>query len=159
MWVSREKFVTLSPLPHTHSTLYSLTTGEPIATSPDSTFRFPLPDGVHSVTWDLRTGHAGWWLETPGKGDDEAPKQILSSDYCFRAAVSGSLRYVVYEQPGGELWRVSLPDGKRERLPSVFDGINPLMWSDIQFSLDDKSVVYGKTRLEAKLVLVENLFK
>jgi WD40 repeat protein len=159
VWVSHENFVSTSAFPHPHSTLYSLTTDEPIEVSPDSSLRFPLPDGVHSVTWDMRTGHAGWWLETPGKGDDGAPRQILSSDYCFRAAVSASLRYLVYQESDGKLWRMSLPDGKRERLPPIFDGINPLMWSDIQFSLDDKSVVYGRTRLEAKLVLVENLFK
>ena len=158
LWIDNDSFVAASLFPKTRSAVYSLGAAEPIAVSPDSTYRFPLPDGVHSVLWDLRTRHAGWWLETGRGGQYEIVTRILSSDYCFRANISSDLRYVVYMEPDGQLWRASLPEGKRERLPSILTGINPVTAS-IDFSLDGKSVVYVKTRLEARLVLIENLFK
>jgi hypothetical protein len=106
----------------------------------------------------LRQGHEGWWLETAGNGEQEALKQILSSEYVYYARASVSLRYLLYQEPSGELWRMSVPEGKRERLPAIFDQTNPFALG-IQMSFDDKSVVYEKSRTDARLVLIENLFE
>ncbi len=157
-WIASDKIVVMSGFPRVRSTLYSATTGEVIEVAADSTCRFPLPDGAHVLIWDLRSGHEGWWLETVGKGGSGELEQILSGDYCFSARASVSLKFLLYGRPDGQLWRVSLPDGRHERMPAVFDGVNPF-FLDVQLSHDDKSVVYGKSRLEGRLVLVENLFK
>jgi hypothetical protein len=53
---------------------------------------------------------------------------------------------------------MSLPEGRRERLPAVFDGANPFLLQ-LQMSLDDRNVLFGKSRVDSRLVLVDNLFK
>jgi len=157
-WIDAERFVINTGLPDPHSTLYSVKASEPIEVAGNSTCQFPLPDGKYVLLWDTRKGHEGWWLKTAGNGEEEALKQILSSEYVYYARASVSLRYLLYQEPSGELWRMSLPEGKRERLPAIFDRINPLTLS-IQMSFDDKSVVYEKSRRDARLVLIENLFE
>jgi serine/threonine protein kinase/Tol biopolymer transport system component len=157
-WIDADRFVTITAPPHTHSTLYSVKAGEPIQAAQDSTCQYPLRDGEHILLWDGRQGHAGFWIKTLGSRENGPPKEILSSEYCYRANPSASLRYLLYLKPVGELWRVSLPDGKRERLPAIFDNLNPAA-RVIQLSLDDKSVVYGKIHYDARLVLIENIFK
>lgn len=85
------------------------------------------------------------------------PKQILSSEYMSSSFTSVSLRYIMYRQANGEVWRISLPDGKRERLPDILNGINPQ--GNIQMSFDDKQLVFLKERLDSRLVLIENVFE
>jgi len=157
-WIDDERFVTNTGLQHPYSTLYSVKASGPIEVAQDSTCQFPLRDGKHVLLWDLRQGHEGWWLETAGNGEQEALKQILSSEYVYYARASVSLRYLLYQEPSGELWRMSVPEGKRERLPAIFDQTNPFALG-IQMSFDDKSVVYEKSRTDARLVLIENLFE
>jgi len=157
-WIDADTFVTMTGLPHMRGTLYSMRAGEPIEVAPDSTCQFPLRDGKHILLLDTRKGHEGWWIKTLGYGGNESPKEILSSEYWNHAVASASFRYLLYLKPDGTLWRVSLPDGRRERLPAIFDGIDPFA-REIQLSFDDKSVVYGKTRYNARLVVIENLFK
>jgi hypothetical protein len=71
--------------------------------------------------------------------------------------VSTSLRYIIYREKNGEVWRISLPDGKRQRLPEILNGINPL--GNIKLSFDDKKIVFLKERLDTRLVLIENVFE
>jgi TolB protein len=156
-WINAEKFVTIARQPHTHTTLYSVHSSEPIEASEDSTRQFPLPDGKYIAIWDIRKGREGWWLKAAGVGQTTAPKQILSSEYMSSSFVSVSLRYIMYREANGEMWRVSIPEGKRERLPEILNGINPQ--GHIQMSFDDKQLVYLKSRVDARLVLIENVFE
>lgn len=157
-WINAEKFVAVVPvhLPYGHTSLYSIHSNEPIEVSPDSTFYFPLPDGKHIAISDLRKGRGGWWIKDVGAGPGETLGQILSSDYIASSWPGASLRYLLYQEANGEVWRVSLPEGKRERLPDILNGIHP---RDIQLSFDDQQLVFLKQRLDARLVLIENVFK
>jgi hypothetical protein len=56
------------------------------------------------------------------------------------------------------MWRISLPDGKRERLSGIINGINPYEFQ-IRTSYDDKYVVYLKPEPDSRVILIENLFK
>jgi len=158
-WISAEKLVTFTPgvLRHSHTTLYSIHRSEPIEVSADSILQFPLPDGKYVAVRDLRKGRGGWWLKTVGMGQGEAMKQILSPEYSSSFWPSVSLHYVIYRQPNGEVWRISIPEGKRERLPAILNGISPL--ATIQMSFDDKQLVFLKERLDTRLVLIENVFE
>ncbi|MDZ7312658.1 MAG: hypothetical protein ONB45_15450, partial [candidate division KSB1 bacterium] len=155
-WINAEKFaaVVLDHPPYGHTSLYSIHSSEPIEVSPDSTIYLPLPDDRHIAIRDLRKGRRGWWIKDVKAGQREALKQILSSDYVFSSWPSVSLRYLLYQEANGEVWRISLPEGKRERLPDILNGINT-----IQTSFDDKQLVFLKQRLDARLVLIENVFK
>jgi serine/threonine protein kinase len=158
-WINEEEFVTITPydLPHPHTALYSIRNSEPIKVSEDSTNEFPLRDGKHLVVRDLRKGREGWWLKTMRPEQSAAPEQILSSKYLFYSYPSISLRYILYQQENGEVWRVSVLDGKKERMPDFLNGINPRL--NIQMSYDDKELVFLKGRLDSRLVLIENVFK
>lgn len=157
-WINAEKFVTVFPQPNTPNTWYSVHSSEPIGVSEDSTHQFSLRDGKYIAVKDFRKGREGWWLKSVGTGEGAPPKQILSAEYMTSSFPSVSLRYIMYRQANGEVWRVSLPQGKRERLPDIMNGINPY-GGNIQMSLDDKQLVFLKERIEARLVLIENVFE
>jgi hypothetical protein len=81
----------------------------------------------------------------------------LSSEYLPYSITSASLRYILYLKPDGGVWRVSIPQGKHEKLPDILNGINPQR--NIDMSFDDRQLVFTKGRLDARLVLIENVFK
>jgi hypothetical protein len=159
-WIDAEHLYTDTPpfLAHTHSTLYSVSKSDPIEVSEDSTWQLPLHDGNHTLFRDCRKGKEGWWLKAARTEQSEAPKQLLSSEYLGSAWPSVSLRYLLYQQTNGELWRISLPDGRRVQLPQIFNGLNPFYF-EIQTSYDDRQEVFVKGRLDARLVLIDNLFE
>ena len=157
-WVNVDKFVVIPWQSSTNSILYSVHKNEPIEVSKDSTWQLPLHDGKYVLIRDTRKGTEGWWLETPQKGQGVARKQILSSEYLWSAWLSVSFRYLLYRQANKEVWRVSISEGKRERLPEILNGINPYFGS-VQMSFDDQQLLYLKYRADARLVLIENVFE
>jgi hypothetical protein len=155
-WIDNSRFLSVLPLPSIRSALYSLPDLKLIETSSDSTWQFPLRDGKGTIVDDLRKGREGWWLISGERSHHTAPKQILSSEYTYSAWPSVSLRYLIYLKSNGEVWRIYLPDGKQERLPQIFDGLNP--WAGyVQLSFDDKHAVFLKERFDSRLVLIDNL--
>jgi len=158
LWINEEEFVVFYPLvfPHPHTVLYSIHSSEAIHVSEDSTNEYPLRDGRHMVVTDMRKGREGWWLKTMGTKQGTAPRQILPSESLLLSYPSVSLRYILYLQPGGEVWRISIPKGIRERLPGFLRGIYP---PDIQMSFDDRQLVFLKQRFDSRLVLIENVFQ
>ena len=73
-------------------------------------------------------------------------------------ALSPSLRFLLEYHAPGEVWKVSLPDGKRERLSGAFSNPN-IEPGSISFSYDDKEAVYATKRISGKLVLIEDFIK
>jgi hypothetical protein len=84
---------------------------------------------------------------------------MLAPEYLYFAWPSTSLRFLLYRQANGEMWRMSLPDGNRERLADIFNGFNPWCGFVLKPSYDDRQVVWLKERLDARLVLIENVFE
>jgi Tol biopolymer transport system component/predicted Ser/Thr protein kinase len=158
LWISNEEFVSFTGLPHTHSVLYSIQRREPLEVAQDSTWRVPLHDGKHVLMWDMRKGREGWYVKRVGAGQDEPARQIVPREYYNSSWPSVSIRYLLSRQANGEMWRISLPDGKRERLSGIINGINPYEFQ-IRTSYDDKYVVYLKPEPDSRVILIENLFK
>jgi len=157
-WIDAEKIVVGSGPLQIHSCIYSVRDFRPIEVSEDSTMEFPLRDGKHRLIWDLRTSRRGWWLTTRGVTPTAERRPILPSEYLFSAWPSVDLRYLFIRKGNGEVWRMVLPDGKQQRLPAILDGLNP--WdAPFQLSYDDTRIVFAKGRLDARLVLIENLFE
>jgi Tol biopolymer transport system component/predicted Ser/Thr protein kinase len=158
LWISAEELIALTGPSHSHSTIYSIHKTEPLEVSQDSTSQIPLPDGKHILFWDMRKGHEGWWLKTRGMEQSAPTRQIVPLENYTYSFPTASLRYLLSNQANGEMWLISLPDGKRVRLPEIFDHLNPYNL-DIRLSYDDKQAVYLKGQLDSRLVLIENLFK
>jgi hypothetical protein len=79
------------------------------------------------------------------------------------AKVSGwslmpSGRFLLEYRAPGEVWKVSLPDGKREQLGGIFTNPN-ITPESISFSYDDQEAVYTTKRISGKLVLIEDFIK
>ena len=68
------------------------------------------------------------------------------------------MKYLIFLQPNGECWRMSLPDGKQERLPGALDRLHPYSRL-VQSSYDDKQMIYVKMQNDSKLVVVDRLFE
>jgi len=158
-WINKENFVVVNPhaLSHPYTALYSIYSTEPITISADSTNEYPLPDGRHIVMSDSRKGREGWWLKTKEAASGTAPVKILPLEYLPYSITSASLRYILYLKSDGEVWRVSIPQGKHEKLPDILNGINPQL--NIDMSFDDRQLVFTKGRPDVRLVLIENVFK
>jgi hypothetical protein len=72
----------------------------------------------------------------------------------MRQVAANTLFYM--EERDGSLWRVQLPDGKKERIPWTFQGLDPFEWS---VSTDGKELYWSEHRTQGKLVMIENPFK
>jgi Tol biopolymer transport system component/predicted Ser/Thr protein kinase len=155
-WIDTEKLVLVVPQPY-RSTLYSIHSDKSIEASPDTTVYFPLPDGKYIAIRDYRKDREGWWLKNVGDVQGGTLKRILSRDEFSASWPSANLHYIIYLQPGGEVWRISVPEGKRERLPDILKGIAPQ--TNIQISFDDQHLVFLKEKLDTRLVLIDNLFE
>jgi hypothetical protein len=53
---------------------------------------------------------------------------------------------------------MSVPDGKRERLPELFRALNPA-YGNLRMSRDDKQAVFLKVRSDCRLLVIDNPFK
>jgi len=156
-WIDSRRFITIAPYPNIYSTLYAVDESGPIKTSEAFNCEFPLPGGKHILVAFSKKGQEGWWLKESGPGQDTVAKLLLGGDSFASAWPTVNLRNLLYVKPNGEVWRMSLPDGHEQRLPAVFNGLNPFHM-DLQLSWDDRQVVFKKTREFSRLVLIDNLF-
>lgn len=143
---------------HLRQVLYSIHGSQPISVGQDSVLEYPLADGGYTLLRDLRKGSEGWLLRGAGVDQGEAPRQILSADYVNSAALTSSRRYLLYMEPGGDVWRMAVPGGKRERLPELFGSLNPAA-GNIRTSRDDKQVAFLKVRRDCRLLVIDNPFE
>ncbi|MCX6143682.1 MAG: protein kinase [Ignavibacteriales bacterium] len=119
----------------------------------DDAFRtFPLPGNQYVLRFSETPGKEGAWLSSMDK-KKEARRLLDGKLTEFRAAPNG--KFLLWARISGEFWRISLPDGKRERLPITISGIN----NGFSVRQDGKEIVYAVERNVGKLVMIENLFK
>jgi Tol biopolymer transport system component/predicted Ser/Thr protein kinase len=137
---------------------YSIRSPQPVSVGRDSVIEVPLPDGKYTLVRDLRSSAGGYWLKEDGEPQGRAPRQLLSAEYVGSAGTASSRRYLLYLEPSGDLWRMSIPEGRRERLPDLFKNLNPA-YGQIRTSRDDKQAVYLKQRSDCRLLVIDNLFK
>ena len=157
LWINAEELIA-STAPHRQSIRYALHKSGPLQISQDSTLEYPLHDEKHALVWDYRTGKRGWWVKRTAPGENEPPKLLVAEEYFISSWPSVSLKYLLSRQANVEVWRISLPDGRRERLPDFLNGRNPF-YDEVQMSYDDEQLVYLTGQIDAKLVLIDNLFK
>lgn len=130
------------------------------AAAADSTTEFELPDGINALVQDRRNASRGWWLTKVGSAQAASAKLLVFPGDIFQWSVFPGidLKHVLYIRRNWEVWRVSIPAGKHERLdvlPQLFRR------DDVQFQLsaDGVKAVYAKQETKSKLVLMENVFE
>jgi serine/threonine protein kinase len=124
----------------------------------DSAYALTIQNGKYLLLFDQHVGKEGLWIAPAQEGQNPqlpAPKKLLKAGNPSTIEPSG--RYIYYTKTFGELRRMSLPEGRDERLPGSYPGLTPQ--STIDVSRDGKEIVYVDTRINAKLVMIENPFK
>jgi hypothetical protein len=82
-------------------------------------------------------------------------KKIFELGSRPRLTIALSREFLYYVKNVGELRRITLPDGKEQRLPGTF----PFLKSEFNVSYDGQEIVWVDHRKQGKLVMIENLFK
>jgi Tol biopolymer transport system component len=148
--------VTLLRFDGSQSWLHYLDGREPEKFFKDSTFTVPILNRQYVLYFDNHRGKESWWVASLGAGSDKREAEPRRLVYAS-PGISRSGRFFVYANRRQELWRVSLPDGKETRIHGQFPG---LRFGNIpSLSYDDKELVYIDSRVEGKLVLIENPFE
>jgi len=129
----------------------------------DSTRAYPIQDGRYILFQDYRRGRQGWWIDmSPAvtKSGNRAMKKIFGAEYGSRVSIAPDGRFLLYRTRSGELQKVSLPDGKVQRLPFRIQNIDLRYdWHGIgAITRDGKELAYIEYVTTGKLVLVENPF-
>ena len=125
----------------------------------DTVWIYPILDGKYMAAADYRVGREGLWITTTqsyqSSGLKEARQLVKSTTLMPVFARDG--REFFYTEPGGkrDLHRISLPDGKDERIGRVFPGLR----SDFSVRGDGKEIVYTEAYRKTRFVVIDNLFK
>jgi len=121
----------------------------------DSTRVRVIKDGEYILYRDFRNGRQGWWIDELGISPEvggHASRKILDADIL---AIAPGGQFCFYEtKPGGDLVRLSLPNGKVERLPVRL----PLLLESLQITDDGKVLVYVEGTFSSKLMLWQDPF-
>jgi Tol biopolymer transport system component len=133
----------------------ALEKSHPIQVYKDSTRAREFQGGKFVFYRDYRSGRQGWWIDDSpmsANGIRRTPRKIVDLDIL---ALASSGEFLLYEtKNGGDLVRVSLPDGKATRLAYRL----PLMASSFGITQDGKALIYLEYASNSKLMLWENPF-
>jgi Tol biopolymer transport system component len=123
----------------------------------DSTLAFYTEGGRHIIYLDRRKGKDPdqWWIVDGTSPRDvqqkTARRLVKSSGLVLRGNTCYWLTGV------GEVWRMTIPDGKPTRIQADFLGVDNYEY--FSPSRDGKEVIIGKWRHNASMVIIENLFE
>ncbi len=122
----------------------------------DSVTLWPILDGKNVLLIDHHIGREGWYIvATKNNQVIEGAKRKRLLTRAYPPNLTPDRKFFYYSAERDILRRISLPEGKDERIQGTFPGLYRLF----SISSDGKEIVYNDSRLNAKLVLIENLFK
>jgi serine/threonine protein kinase len=132
----------------------SIETGEKKRFFQDSAVGVPVLGGKYVFYRDNRVGRAGRWIvQVDGQfSPTGTPRKLMDFPGFF---LHPRNNYLYLSEAPGELMRMSLPDGRRQRVAGSFPGL----LFDFSTSVDGKEIVYVEAHAKGKLVMIENPFK
>jgi serine/threonine protein kinase len=154
-WIDSSTLLVANPFNHTGS-IATLNEKSTSLAYKDSINLWPILDGKYVLLTDWHVGREGWYIVAAKNNrviEGAKTKKIFSVGY--PPNLSPDKKFFYYSEGDGILRKLSLPEGKDERIPGTFPGLS------VAFSInyDGKEIVYNNSRLNSKLVLIENLFK
>jgi Tol biopolymer transport system component len=124
----------------------------------DSVWICPILDGKYMVVRDNRVGREGAWITTARSYESSGLKEArqLVKGAALWPVFARDGRELLYAEPGGahDLHRISLPDGKDEKVGRVFPGLR-----DFSVRRDGKEIVYTESHQKTRFQIIDNLFK
>jgi serine/threonine protein kinase len=125
----------------------------------DSTNAFSLQDGKFVLFRDYRGGREGWWVgSAPGSRRNRTAASRKVATPGFRTAIDPNGRFILQASRTGDLVKVTLPEGKEQRLPYRLPVVPIGGTPPFSISYDGKSIVFIEGVSESKLWLWENPF-
>jgi serine/threonine protein kinase/Tol biopolymer transport system component len=118
----------------------------------DSTYAFPVESGKFTPFIDLRQGRNGLWVTQDGS---KGTRQLTSEATMYIVLPFARFAYSVGSDR--TIWKVHLPDGKREKLQGKLPGV--ALARSMSFSRDGKEIAFINGQSRGKLVMIDNLFK
>jgi serine/threonine protein kinase len=141
------------------SWLLDIFTREEKAFFRDSASAFPVSRQQHIVYYDRRAQTPGWWI-VPSYYDDQRsarPRLLFSPSEPLRSEITADKSQIILWDDNGNLWKIFLPSGKRERIPATFPGLTRA--SVLSASYDGREIVYMQQHVDTKLFMIDNLFQ
>lgn len=128
----------------------------------DSTQSEYIHGGKYILSIDYRIGEPGkrnYWLIDATERPEQRRKHArrLPWTNSGSSVLDGPGKFLYQLRSSGEMWRMSLPDGKEEHIRADLLGADP--FQGFAPSWDGKEIVVVKARSESKIVMIENLFK
>ena len=154
-WIDSTTLLIANPFIHTGS-IVTLNGKSTSLAYKDSINLWPILDGKHVLLTDWHFGKEGWYIVAAENNqvlEGAKAKKLFTIGY--PPNLSPDKKFFYYSEGNGILRRISLPDGKDERILDTFPGLSMAF----SISYDGKEIVYNDGRLNAKLVLIENVFK
>jgi tricorn protease-like protein len=120
----------------------------------DSTFVYPVDGDAFTSFLDMRQGRRGLWVAKDGF---RSARQLLSTETWLWCRVMPRGRFAYFVGSDRAIWKVHLPDGRREKLPGTLPGV--VTAQNVSYSHDGREIVFINWKSRAKLVMIDNLFK
>jgi len=120
----------------------------------DSIFAYPIEGSKFTPFLDLRQGRRGLWLTEDGSKD---ARQLIPIETWLWCGIVPRARFAYFVASDRAIWKVHLPDGRREKLQGTLPGVATA--ENMSFSQDGKEIVFINWKSRAKLVMIDNLFK
>jgi len=158
VWVSSNKFVA-QRVRRPHDDLLSVDGGPPEQFYQDSTTAIKLTSENAILYFDQRKATTGFWLLPAGDATKSAKSKSQKVSDIPKGATfkSFSSSYIYFTIHAGELWRQSFRTGRQEQLKGSFSSI--ILQSPMAVGSDDKEFLSIVQQFNAKLVMIENIFK
>lgn len=140
--------------------LTSINGVQPIQVYDDSTRAYFIQGGKYIMYRDLHIGkdQKAMWIVDGTILREEQRKTARLFPWDSRNIMFSDDGKILYSIRGvGEIWRITLPNGKEERLPDDFPGVE--YFSDFSPSWDGKEIIIVNNRYISRYVMIENLFK
>jgi serine/threonine protein kinase len=134
--------------------------------SPDSTLAFPVLSGKYLLYSDLHRGKRGIYLVPADfleKPSDSKLKPVEPLEQlAYNCVLSPTGTFYMRYDGRGDVWRVDLPSGKKQRLTHTLPRLStgPTYPAYASISYDGKEILYSESpRRVGRILLIENLFK
>jgi len=140
----------------------------------DSTHALPILNRQYFLFDDLHPGREGWWIVGTAPYPDSVAGPLYSDEdsdslnlpihpwrkkplFLFPHEQSFALgndgASLVYSNESGEIWKITIPEYQRERVPGILAGKN----IRLNMSEDGKYLISAESHNNSKLVLIEDL--
>jgi Tol biopolymer transport system component len=120
----------------------------------DTTSGVPILNGKYMFYRDGRFGANGRYIvPIDASYQPKGTARKIMEPYPFY--FTGKTDYLYFMPENGKLAKLTLPDGKVQKVPGTFPGFT----GDFSVSNDGKEIIYSEAHAKGKLVMIENPFK